>query len=147
VSTLWVQDHGRFQRPTTKALYAQGRNMRILAALLMLFPLFVYAETTAYLCSYTTYSDSEGNHKVDKKFELNFIVDNESGKSYLLGNNGSSEVEALKSGDQISFLEVTGGGNLMTTAIDGKLGTVHSRNTIIFGEIVASQYYGKCVVK
>jgi hypothetical protein len=121
--------------------------MKFLTTLLILFPVYVHAETTAYLCSYTTYSDSKGNHKVDNEFELNFIVDDKSEKSYLLGNNGSTEVTALESGDQISFLEVTGTGNLMTTAIDGKLGSVHSRNTIIFGEITASQYYGKCVVK
>lgn len=125
----------------------KDNKMKLIAALLFLFPVLAYADTTTYSCNYTSYSDQEGNHKVKKKFELNFIVDKADGKSYLLGNNGSSEVKLLKSSDQLAFLEVTATGNIMTTAIDSKLNSVHSRNSVMFGEILPSQYYGKCEVK
>lgn len=117
--------------------------------LLVLFcmPVLVFAEPTTYSCNYTTTSDQEGNHKIKEKFELNFIVDKAAGKSYLLGNNGSAEVQLLESKDQLAFFEVTATGNIMTTAIDSKLNSVHSRNTVMFGELLPSQYYGKCVVK
>lgn len=35
----------------------------------------------------------------------------------------------------------------MKTAIDSKLNTVHSRNSVMFGEMVPSQYYGKYTIK
>lgn len=128
--------------------YVQKDNkMKLIATLLLLLPVLAYAGTTTYSCNYTTYSDQEGNHKVEKTFELNFIVDKPAGKSYLLGNNGSTEVKLLESNDQIALLEVTASGNFMTTAIDSKLNSVHSRNSVMFGEILPSQYYGKCEVK
>lgn len=122
--------------------------MKLITCLLLFLPAAVtLADTTTYSCNYTSYSDQEGNHKVKEKFELNFIVDKATGKSYLLGNNGSSEVKMLEIGDQLAFLEVTATGNLMTTAIDSKLNTVHSRNSVMFGEMLPSQYYGKCRIK
>jgi hypothetical protein len=121
--------------------------MKLIATLLFLLPVLAYADTTTYSCNYTTYSDQEGNHKVEKKFELNFSVDKAAAKSYFLGNNGSTEVKLIESSDQLAFLEVTASGNLMTTVIDSKLNSVHSRNSVMFGEMLPSQYYGKCEVK
>ncbi|MBZ0105158.1 MAG: hypothetical protein K8H84_05965 [Sulfuricella denitrificans] len=121
--------------------------MKLAAFLLLLLPALAFADTTTYSCNYTRYSDQEGGHKVKEKFELNFIVDKAAGKSYLLGNNGSTEVKLIESSDQLAFLEVTSTGNIMTTAIDRKLNSVHSRNSVMFGEMLPSQYYGKCKVK
>ena len=121
--------------------------MRYLLILLLFLPICVIAETVNYSCNYTSYSDSEGNHKVKNKFELNFIIDRATGKSYILGNAGSSEVKAFEAEDRVTFLEVTATGNIMSTAIDSKLNSVHSRNSIMFGELLPSQYYGKCIVK
>jgi hypothetical protein len=78
---------------------------------------------------------------------LTYIVDKEADKSYLLGNNGSSEVYRFDSDDQLSFLEVTGTLNIMSTTIDSNMDSVHSRNSVILGKLIPSQYYGKCVVK
>ena len=121
--------------------------MKYLLCIMLIIPVCAIAVTTNYKCSYTSYSDQEGNHKVKEIFEINFIVDRATGKSYMLGNTGSSEVKALESKDRIAFIEVTVSGNIMTTAIDSKHNSVHSRNTIMFGELSPSQYYGECVVK
>ena len=121
--------------------------MKLLAIILMLIPSVAFGETITYICDYSSYSDVEGNHKVKEKFVLNFIVDSKTEKGYLLGNQGSSEVTVLQTEDKISFLEVTGTGNLMTTAIDSKSNSVHSRNTVILGDLMPSQYYGKCQIK
>ena len=121
--------------------------MKLIVVLFFLFPVLVYADTTTYACDYPSWSNQEGNHKVKEKFEFNFIVDEATGKSYLLGNNGSSEVKLLRSGDGLTFVEITATGNIMTTSIDSKLNSVHSRNTIFLGEMMPSQYYGVCEVK
>ena len=121
--------------------------MKSIAILLSLLPALVYADTTTYTCNYTTYSDQEGNHNVETKFELNFIIDKTAEKSYLLGNNGSAEVTFFELVDQVAFIEVTTSGNIMTTAIDSNLNSVHSRNSVMLGKMLPSQYYGKCEVK
>ncbi len=121
--------------------------MKFLIFIIFMIPMLATAKTTNYFCNYTSYSDQNGNHKVKSKFELNFIVDRATDKSYLLGSNGSAEVKAFETKDQIAFVELTASGNVMSTAIDSKLNTVHSRNSVMFGEMIPSQYYGKCVIK
>ncbi|MBL4798970.1 MAG: hypothetical protein JKY50_16265 [Oleispira sp.] len=78
---------------------------------------------------------------------LNFIVDQESKKSYMLGNNGSTEVKLFESSDQLVFIQLTDTGNIMTTTITRKLKSVHSRNSVMLDELIPSQYYGKCEIK
>ncbi|GLO63828.1 hypothetical protein MACH09_43360 [Vibrio sp. MACH09] len=54
----------------------------------------------------------------------------------------------MGSEDQITFVEITGVKNVMTTTMafdNGK--SVHSRNTVSFGDLIPSQYYGSCVDK
>jgi hypothetical protein len=65
-------------------------------------------------------------------------------RPYLLGNAGSSEVELIPNTDGISFVEITDSGNVMVTAITKSGEAVHSRNGIMFKELVPSQFYGKC---
>ena len=105
------------------------------------------AELTTYRCSYERYSNGEKIQKVEKLFELIFITD-PAGKATLVGNQGSAEVKVFwdKAGEGVSFLEVTPLGNIMTTVVDSKHNSIHSRHTIINGEVVPSQYYGQCKV-
>ncbi|MFO1257247.1 MAG: hypothetical protein U1E78_02325 [Gammaproteobacteria bacterium] len=95
-------------------------------------------------CKYLVYSDQEGPHKTDD-FVLEFSKDTTSNNFYLKGNNGISDVKYVKGSSGINFVEVTGVGNIMLTTIDEKGNSVHSRHTIMGGEIVPSQYYGHCV--
>jgi len=121
--------------------------MRFLLSALLLLPLYSFAATVNYSCDYTSYSDQKGNHKAKDKFVLNFIVDTGSGKSYLLGNNGSAEIKSFIYEDRAIFIEVTATGNIISTAVDSNLNSVHSRNSVIIGELVPSQHYGKCTIK
>ena len=102
------------------------------------------AETTTYRCDYSTYADEDGLHSVKGEFVLTFLMDADTSKAYILGNSGSAEVSMLDSSGGISFIEVTPVGNVMTTAIDPSGKSVHSRNSIMFGELLPSQYYGTC---
>ena len=125
----------------------KSSNLKAVILLLCLSPITAFSETITFECKYTNWSDNEGLHKVKDKFELNFIIDKETSKSYMLGNNGSTEVIPIKGESQFSFIEITASKNVMTTSIDNKLNSVHSRNSVMFGDIIPSQYYGKCEVK
>jgi len=121
--------------------------MKYLVMVLLLTPFVTLADTVTYICNYPTWSNNTGIHKVKEKFEANFIVDEEAGKAYMLGNNGSVAVKLLESNDQLAFIQITATGNIITTTITSQLKSVHSRNVVIFGELLPSQYYGKCEVK
>ena len=73
---------------------------------------------------------------------LQFIVRGD-GSAYAVGRNVyPAEWRLGYSG--VTFLEVLKTGAVQTTTIDHQGKAVHSRHTILFGEIVASQYYGTC---
>lgn len=101
------------------------------------------------VCTYDNYSDAQGKHRVENKFVLTFILDKNTDKAYIVGNQGSDEVAFIpnKFEGGFSFVEITPAGNVMSTAVDSTGISVHSRNTIIDGIITPSQYYGKCEFK
>jgi len=109
----------------------------------------VFASPITYKCTYMKYSSIDGLKKVDSKFELNFLLDPKSGKAYITGNSGSEEVNIIlnKLGKGISFLEITGSGNVSVTTIDSDGNSAHSRNMIISRKLIPSQYYGICEIK
>lgn len=102
------------------------------------------AATASYTCSFAVEASPKGLAKQSKPFELRFVVDTTAEKAYLLGNTGASEVEVIPNTDGVSFVEVTRSGNVMVTAITAGGEAVHSRNGIMFKELVPSQFYGKC---
>lgn len=108
-------------------------------------PLLVSAATTSYVCRFTVEASPKGLAKQEKPFELRFVVDTATKKGYLVGNAGSSEVEIIPNTDGVSFVEITNSGNVMVTAIAVGGAAVHSRNGIMFKDLVPSQFYGNCV--
>ena len=119
--------------------------MNVVFLLILLVPKIAICKTIEYKCSYPKYASIEGI-KTEKSFELTFMIDETTKKTYMKGNNGISELKMIDvQFGGISFLEITDGGNIVTTAIDKNNLSVHSRNSIIMGELVASQYYGKCI--
>ncbi|EGU9031290.1 hypothetical protein GA076_23970 [Vibrio parahaemolyticus] len=108
----------------------------------------VIASTSTLECVYKKYSDPEGVHAAKSDFILRYLIDPDADKVYVLGNNGSNEVVKVPGNDHVSFLEATGAGNVMVTTITNTMNTVHSRNTVGFGgDLIPSQYYGKCTAK
>jgi len=117
---------------------------RVTLALAALLPCFASAATTSYVCRFTVEASPKGLAKQEKPFELRFVVDTATKKSYLVGNAGSSEVEIIPNTDGVSFVEITNSGNVMVTAIATNGAAVHSRNGIMFKDLVPSQFYGTC---
>ena len=107
-----------------------------------------HAATTSFTCNFPLSASSSGVKKESKPFELRFVSDDQTKKAYLIGNNGSSEVTPFgNQGGGITFVEVTGTGNVIVTAITSIGDAVHSRNGIISGKLIPSQYYGKCTIQ
>ncbi len=107
------------------------------------------ADTTTFVCSYSKMTDDvKGLQKADG-FVLTIIVDDESGKAYMVGNNGSNPLLIVSGAeyDALTFLERTTVGNVMTATIAPGGASVHSRHTVVAGKLTPSQYYGKCEVK
>ncbi|WP_338549061.1 hypothetical protein [Roseovarius phycicola] len=73
-----------------------------------------------------------------------FKVDTISQKAYMQGNAGFVAVEIFVGESAFSFTEKLSSGAIQTTTVmrDGQ--AVHSRNTVLFGEIVAAQHFGNC---
>ena len=137
--------HGRaISAPVLKALRVQGGSVRYIIRFILMIPLVSAAANRTLTCSYSAWSDENGLHDVSKEFKLVFVIDDDTEKSYMIGNNGSTDVLLVEKTDQVGFIEVTDTGNIVTTAIDKSLKSVHSRNSIILGELVPSQYYGSC---
>ncbi|SHO57030.1 hypothetical protein [Vibrio quintilis] len=106
------------------------------------------ASSSTLECVYKKYADPEGVHVTKNEFILRYLIDPDADKVYVSGNNGSNEVVKVPGNDRVSFLEVTGTGNVMVTTITNTMDTVHSRNTVVFGgDLIPSQFYGKCTAK
>lgn len=110
----------------------------------VLLPAVAHGATTSYTCKFSVEATPKGLSKQAPPFELRFVVDTSVRKAYLLGNAGSSEVEVIPNTDGISFVEITASGNVMVTAVTNSGEAVHSRNGIMFKDLVPSQFYGKC---
>ena len=119
--------------------------MRYLWCLLAVATSAAWAEPTSFKCAYSNFADEEGLHPVEGKFVLTFLIDDETSKAYLIGNNGSSEVQVVSiTPGGFSLVEITAVGNVMTTTIAESGRSVHSRNSVLYGELIPSQYYGEC---
>ncbi len=103
----------------------------------------VNAEVLSYYCSYPNYSDEEGLSKSDE-FNIEFRYDTVTEDAFMVGNNGLSKVGAIKKSEGITFLELLSTGAVQTTTIANDNKSVHSRHTLLWGDLVPSQYYGKC---
>ncbi len=108
----------------------------------------VHADNTmAFTCDYQLIASQEGLKKPSQGFVLRFVVDTNKNSAYMLGNIGSVEVTMISTQGGITFVEVTEVGNVMTTTVANNGDSVHSRNSIVLGDLVPSQYYGKCVIQ
>lgn len=92
-----------------------------------------------YNCYFPQYATDLGVKK-EKNFNLNFKIDIQSGKSFMEGNNGLADVVLTynEKSNSVTFTEVTSGKNVMTTTIVPSGKAVHSRNTVMLGDIVPS---------
>ncbi len=113
-------------------------------------------EKVTFKCDYDKYSDEEGGPHKQKSGDMSmtFVVDTETGKSFMVGNRGTVDVITLKNSKQLlSFLQATDrdngsytvGMHILTTIFITSGKSIHSRHVQINGEPSVSQFYGSCV--
>jgi hypothetical protein len=74
------------------------------------------------------------------------------GSAMMVGNSGSTPLTFLSNGQHWTFVEITGGGNVMVTsmavpAASGETYAVHSRHSWLFDSGLISQWAGTCKVR
>lgn len=114
----------------------------LLLALVLLLPLAALADSSTLVCKYLTY-DKEGGQRWG--FTLTFIVDWGKATAYRLGKRGSTEVQVGSDGRNLTFIEVTDVGYVMSTTVDLDNGT--SLHMVMLGKSVVRQYRGACIFK
>lgn len=122
---------------------------KVLCFLFLTMGCVVHANTHTYVCDYEQYSDSKGLHDVKDQFNITIIYDTDADRSYMVGELGTTDlIPVFNIGGGITFIETTDSGNVITTTINiPTRESVHSRNSLVFGELIPSQYYGKCEIK
>lgn len=116
----------------------------LIALVCWLFAVTSEAQTPAnrFQCAFTTIASADGVKRA--RFDLEFIVDTITGKAVVVGNGGMSDVWAHPGSVGLTFVEELATGALQTTTISSTGAAVHSRHTMINGDLVPSQYYGTC---
>jgi hypothetical protein len=110
-------------------------------AVILAFP--TYAKTVRWVCNFETESTPDGI-KSANGFVLEYVLDDVTRKAVVVGNNGISDVEVFTGSQGFTFLEGVSTGAIQSTTVTRNGTAVHSRSTIMAGQLVPSQYYGKC---
>lgn len=109
---------------------------------LLAFATKSYAEVLKWNCEFEIRIDADGAE--NELMPLAFTVDTESHLAFMEGNVGVVEVEIFIGDEAFSFIQRITSGSLQTTTILRSGFAVHSRNTVISGELVAAQHFGRC---
>ncbi|WP_161790515.1 hypothetical protein [Inquilinus limosus] len=115
--------------------------------LLISFPLFLMgssalADVLKFECLFDRRWSPDGI--ASDNFSMVFNYDSLANKAFMVGNVGVEEVYPIRGYQGLSFIEVLQTGAVQTTTISNEGAAVHSRNSMIGGEFVPSQYGGTC---
>jgi len=102
-----------------------------------------YAKTVRWVCNFETEATPDGV-KSAGGFVLEYMLDDVTRKAVVVGTNGMSDVEVFIGSQGFTFLEGLSTGSIQSTTVTRGGTAVHSRSTIMAGQLVPSQYYGKC---
>lgn len=105
-------------------------------------PTFLNAEVLTWDCNFASRVDANG--VATEEMELVFKVDTVSKLAIMEGNAGLVDVDLHIGEEAFSFVEKVPNGSAQTTTITRDGLAVHSRNTVILGEFVAAQHFGRC---
>jgi len=118
----------------------------VTAGIILVLASNVTAKGYKWYCVYTQRASPEGLVK-DDDFKLEFGYDDLTGKAVLIGNNGVADVDVHLGYGSATFMEKLNSGVVQTTTVSKNGVSVHSRHTILRGEMVPTQYYGQCKIQ
>ena len=96
-----------------------------------------------FVCVFDEHVPPEATRLSNKStLRIEFIVDG-TGHAFAVGRN-VNRVKVISGIDGMTFPEALVTGAVQTTTMNKRAETVHSRHTIILGDLVTSQYYGTC---
>ena len=119
----------------------------MLSAFLSLAPIQALGGSVTYSCQYQTYADDKGVHKPEDDLKLVFLVDSSNETAKMVSSDGRSNINVdmiYSPSGGMAFIEKKSGADVLTTSIDTRGKSVHSRNIIVDGQISPAQYYGRC---
>jgi hypothetical protein len=119
----------------------------MLSVFLSLAPIHALCDSVTYTCRYPTYADDKGVHKSEDDLKLVFLVDSFNETAKMLSGGGRSDVNVdmlYSPSGGTALIEKKSGADVLTTSIDTRGRSVHSRNIIVDGQISPTQYYGRC---
>jgi hypothetical protein len=119
----------------------------MLSAFLSLSPIQALCDSVTYSCHYQAYADDKGVHKPEDDLKLVFLVDSSNETAKMVSSDGRSNVNVdmiYSPSGGMAFIEKKSGADVLTTSIDTRGRSVHSRNIIVDGQISPAQYYGRC---
>lgn len=116
----------------------------LLVALSLCISTVALADSFTFDCLYTDFSNEAGRTKIHWK--MSFTMDTATTESYVTSNLGRNEVLPMTGEDGLTFIDQSDKGSIYTTSMILNGSSVHSRHSIIDGELIASQYYGTCHV-
>jgi hypothetical protein len=84
------------------------------------------------------------------ELSLVFQIDSITGDAFVLGNNGLSAVQIHQGTQGVTFLERLPTGAVQSTTVTTSMPdpgkAVHSRHSVLSGELIPSQYFGRCAL-
>ena len=96
-----------------------------------------------FVCVFDKHASPETNRLSSANpLRIEFMVDG-TGHAFAAGRN-VYPVKVIPGDNGVTFLEVLVTGAVQTTTMNTQGKAVHSRHTILAGELVPSQYYGTC---
>lgn len=113
-----------------------------LFGLTLFFSSSAKAEILTWVCSFNERLDKSG--MAEEQMELTFRVDSITQKAYMEGNIGVVDVRLFIGDDAFSFTERLLSGAIQATTITRDGYAVHSRHTILLGEVLPAQHFGYC---
>ncbi|MEY3002679.1 MAG: hypothetical protein RLZZ428_1054 [Pseudomonadota bacterium] len=124
----------------------------IILALLLSFGLFANSDLdNTFMCEFTKVATEKGSQS-SEPLRFTIMTNDTNGTYTLKANDTISTGNIIKAPQGISFVQVTKMGNITTTTmtqispLDGEQKAAYSRNVILNGALMASQYYGTCKI-
>src|SRR5262249_40051129 len=94
------------------------------------------AEVKQLDCVYQKFhTDADTRLQNVKDFKLQFTIDTVTNKAFVVGNEGAEEVTLVTGSDGMTFLEFLPTGAVQTTTVAHNGSSVHSRHSLLIGEI------------